>query len=575
MTTSVEAARRGARWIALLLALACSVAGCRPRGGGLAPVPERGGIVSLVPSATEMLFAIGAGDQVVGRSLHCDYPAQVSALPSVGSGLEPDVERIVVMAPAHVVITEAQRELPAVGALRAAGIDVVEVPDVALDDVPAALRRLGALAGRVPEAEAEASTFESRIDAVEAAVAGHGAPSALIVVAVDPIFAAGPESRLGELLAVAGGRNVLSDGDWVGIDDELVATGSPEVIIDSSGGDVARWQRLATVPAVRNGRVCVVDADLLARPGPRLAEGAAAMARCLHPDVALADPGPGALATGTQDTHAGPRDTLRLASWNIAWLRAGEAFGRNGRGDGDGVRSPADLERLRVYAQRLDADVVVLQEVEGPEAARHVFPASEWDVHFADEDDLQRVGVVWRRGLDVRPQPDLAALDVGDLRRGVDVAIHFEGQQIRVLGIHLKSGCFTQDWTTSQDNDCPKFGRQVPVVEQWIEERFAEGVAFAVAGDFNRRLGPGDEMWNELDDRNPRALDLVLTTEGLRQQCWDSRYPDYIDHIVLDGRAAAWMVERSFAELVYDEPAELRDVLSDHCPISVVLDPAR
>jgi ABC-type hemin transport system substrate-binding protein/endonuclease/exonuclease/phosphatase family metal-dependent hydrolase len=505
---------------------------------------------------------------VIARSVHCNYPSEVAGLPSIGSGLEPDLERILSLQPTLVVATEAQAGLPAIATLRAAGVSVLLVPDITLDDVPVAIGQIGEATGHVEEATELARSFAADLTAIDAAVAGREPTRALLVVAREPIFAAGPDSRLGALLALAGAQNVLETGDWVAVDDELVVARAPQVIVDASGsGDSAWWGRLHTVPAVANGRICHVDADLLARPGPRLAEGARALARCLHT---------GLVVEAVPTTSLGPPSQIeipgavRLASWNIAWLRAGEAVAVAGRGEGNGRRTEEDLARLARYLEALDADVIVLQEVEGEVGARKVFDAS-WNIYFADETDPQRVGVAWRRHVPLVINDDYAALDVGGVRRGIDFTIQIDSGPIRVLGVHLKSGCFTQDWTTARAEACEKFGLQVPLVEAWIDARAAAGEAFAVVGDFNRRLNPTDEMWRELDDRDPRDLRLLQTTAGRTQQCWASHYPDYIDHIVLGGEAIAWLRPDSFTELVYQEPVEMRDVLSDHCPIAVTL----
>lgn len=549
------------------------------------PPQEVQRIVSLAPSTTEMLFAIGAGAEVVGRSLHCDFPPEVAALPSMGSGLEPNIEAVLAAQPTLVVITEAQSGLPAVQALRDADIGVVEVPDVDLADVTVALGALGEATGHAAEAGAVASAFSAQLDAISEAVAGMRRPRTLLAVGRDPLFVAGPDTRLGQLLERVGATNALDQGEWISADAEVVLSRQPELIVDASGGDLPWWsERFAQVPAVRSGRVCVVDADRLARPGPRLAEAALELAICAHPEL---DAGSLRLvAPRSSDAAQAPvqREVrrsvapanrerparVRVASWNIAWLRADPTRARGaGRGQGQGVRTEADHARLRGVAEAVGADVFVLQEVEGAEAATHVFDPAEWEMIFADEGDVQRVGVVFRRGIDVTNNGDLEALDVGDVRRGVDVTIHLAGGDLRLLGVHLKSGCFSGDYTRASDRDCAKFARQVPIVEQWIEARHTDGAAFMVAGDFNRRLAPTDAMWREIDDGTPAGLDLVLATEGRRQGCWESRYPDYIDHFVYDAQAARMVAADSFAETVYDADESLRDRLSDHCPIAI------
>lgn len=262
-----------------------------------------------------------------------------------------------------------------------------------------------------------------------------------------------------------------------------------------------------------------------------------------------------------------PVDSLEIASWNLAWLNSED-------GKGAIARREADYARLRAYAARLDADVIALQEIADEAAARRVLDPAVYAFAFADERDTQRTGFAYRKTLRVERHPDVAALDVGAVRRGVDITIELGGLRLRLLGVHLKSGCFSGALERSAAA-CAKLRQQLPALEAWVDAREREGVPFAVLGDFNRRLRQGDPFWTELDDRDPVPTDLTLVTEGRKSRCWNGDYPDFIDHIVLDAQAAAWLVPGSFEQLVYDAgDAPHRKTLSDHCPISVQLAPA-
>lgn len=259
-------------------------------------------------------------------------------------------------------------------------------------------------------------------------------------------------------------------------------------------------------------------------------------------------------------------DPLRIATWNVEWLSAQDDFGPN-------PRLEEDYARLTEYVDLIDADVFVVQEVDGPEAAGRVFDPAEWEMYFAEQDIPQRVGVIWRRGLSVTVNGDYEDLDVGGVREGVDVTLHLGSHDVRLLGVHMKSGCWGDDYTLAPSDACEKFARQVPRLEAWVDARMAEGVPFVVVGDFNRRLNPTDPLWRELDDGEPGGGALVLATEGHRQQCWNSRYPELIDHFVLGGPAGDWFQPSSYRETVYlDEHDALEDVLSDHCPLTIALD---
>ncbi len=262
---------------------------------------------------------------------------------------------------------------------------------------------------------------------------------------------------------------------------------------------------------------------------------------------------------------------LKLASWNIAWLTL--------RQPGDPElprslepRSARDLQLLAAYARRLDADIIALQEVDGPEAAAQVFDPRHYAFHFAEESDVQRVGFAVRHGLRVTRNPDLAALDLRprarrSLRRGVDITVEAGAQHLRLLAVHLDAGCHSDALDLSQI--CDSLGQQARILAQWVAARQREGVAFALMGDFNRRMSrPDDDMLRLLQSAAP----LLRVTEGSSSPCWARRGggTPFIDHIMLGGAARQWWQRDSLRVMVYAEQApEYRNRLSDHCPISV------
>jgi endonuclease/exonuclease/phosphatase family metal-dependent hydrolase len=259
-----------------------------------------------------------------------------------------------------------------------------------------------------------------------------------------------------------------------------------------------------------------------------------------------------------------PVDGVEIATWNVAWLH-----GQDGKGTI--ARREADYARLRAYAARLDADIVALQEVAGEDAAARVLDPALYAFAMSRERDTQRTGFAYKKTLAVTRHPDVVELDVGGLRQGVDIGVRVGSEELRLLAVHLKSGCFGGALGRG-GAACDKLRQQLPALEAWIDAREREGVPFAVLGDFNRRLRADDEVWRELDDRAPVPADLTLVTDGQRSRCWNGKYPDFIDHIVLDAQAAAWLVPGSFEQLLYDEAdARHREKLSDHCPISVRL----
>jgi endonuclease/exonuclease/phosphatase family metal-dependent hydrolase len=292
-----------------------------------------------------------------------------------------------------------------------------------------------------------------------------------------------------------------------------------------------------------------------------------ALVACRSPsESALTPAAPAAAASA--DTRAAPsaQRPLRLASWNLDWLNR-----RNQRGPVQ--RSDADYERLRRHAQRLAADVVAVQEVDGEEALRRVFPEAEYDYHVTSQREVQRAGFAYRKGLEVERHPDLEALNVGGVRSGADLTLRANGQSLRLLSVHLKSACFSAS-LRSPKAACVKLALQLPVLERWIDERAAAGEPFLVLGDFNRRLNASDEFYAELDDGEPPNADLTLLSDGYVSKCWEGKYPELIDHMLLSRDALPWLKPGSFAQLEYElADARFKQRLSDHCPISVVLIP--
>jgi endonuclease/exonuclease/phosphatase family metal-dependent hydrolase len=258
---------------------------------------------------------------------------------------------------------------------------------------------------------------------------------------------------------------------------------------------------------------------------------------------------------------------LKLATWNLAWLTTRPADDPELPRDVT-RRDRDDLARLRGYANRLAADVVALQEVDGPEAAGQVLDPAAWRFFFPDERDVQRSGLAVRRGIPAQQNPDLAALDLRagarfSLRRGTDVTVGEGRSALRILSVHLNAGCREAD---DRGRECESLLRQAEILAGWIEARHRAGEAFALAGDFNRRFDRDGTIFPALE----RAAPLTRATAGRSNPCWGGR--PFIDHILLGGAAREWLVPGSLRVLVYAErEAEWRRRLSDHCPVSVIL----
>lgn len=230
---------------------------------------------------------------------------------------------------------------------------------------------------------------------------------------------------------------------------------------------------------------------------------------------------------------------LKLATWNLAWLTLRQ-YGDPDLPRGLPVRTPGDLDLLARYARRLDADIVALQEVDGPEAAARVFDPGHYAFFFPAEQDVQRTGFAVRRTLRVTQNPDLEALDLHprarfSLRRGTDITVEAGDQRLRLLSVHLDKGCRDAP-LASPGRDCESLSRQAAILAGWAAERRRESIPFAILGDFNRAMaGPEDDLLRALAPVGP----LLRVTEGVSDPCWaGARGPRrFIDHILLGGVA--------------------------------------
>lgn len=255
-----------------------------------APAAAAQRVVSLSPSATEVMAALGAAEMLVGVDDYSAFPSEVSRLPKVGSYLTPNLEIIVALRPTLVIVDDVHGQTA--GALDDAGIATVACAIHALPDVKAALRAVAARIGRAPDAERVVQAIDAALDHA-AAQRPARRPRVLAVIDREPgglgsLVTAGPGSWIDELLAVVGGDNVLSAAGvrYPKISAEEVLRTRPDVILDlsySARQGIAPWERLA-VPAVAEHRVRALDDAYLIAPSPRVAEALAALARAIRID---------------------------------------------------------------------------------------------------------------------------------------------------------------------------------------------------------------------------------------------------------------------------------------------------
>lgn len=279
------------RLLALLLFVACGSAGAEIRvrdDTGVAvvlAVPARR-IVSLAPHATELLFAAGAGERVVAVVRGSDHPQAARALPVIGDAHALDVERILLARP-DLVVTWPWTAPAQVEKLRARGVPIYTSDPQTIDGIATSLERVGALAGTPEVAAVAARAFR---DKFAAAVAGSRASGVRVFYAIwhEPLYTIGGRHLVSQAIAACGGENVFAAlvVPAPQVSAEAVIAARPQVIL--AGTDDAKrpewldaWQRWPGIPAVRDDRLRVVDANLLHRPGPRFADGVAQLCAAL------------------------------------------------------------------------------------------------------------------------------------------------------------------------------------------------------------------------------------------------------------------------------------------------------
>ena len=263
---------------------------------------------------------------------------------------------------------------------------------------------------------------------------------------------------------------------------------------------------------------------------------------------------------------------LKLATWNLEWLTARPAGDPALPADVQ-PKGDADIAILRRYAALLDADVVAFQEVDGPEIAARIFPPEYYALHLTEDHVVQRVGFAVRRGVAFTANADLRALDlypnaVRHLRSGADITLRLgDGRALRVLAVHLKTGCREDGLAGSARSECVTLRGQLVPLQSWVAARREAGEPFVLMGDFNRWLDGGREgFWMGLTEGGT----LGRATAGRTSPCWGGG--GFIDHILAGGAAQEWMDAASLRVLVYREKgAAWKERLSDHCPVSVRL----
>ena len=254
--------------------------------------PQR--IIPLAPNLTEILYFLGLGDRVVGVTTFSSYPPEAALKPKVGSYINLNVEKIISLAPDLVIGTVGGNDRAVIELLEQAGIQAFIVNPRDVGQVIETISTIGRVCGLPERAETLSEGLTHRVDLVLERTRAGERPLVFLQINIQPIMTVNKKTFHHDLIRLAGGRNMAQDEPitYPRISIEEVLQRKPEVIIISSMERAGRfekarqdWLKWPSIPAVQNGRIHLIDSDLIDRPSPRLVQGLEAMARFIHPEV--------------------------------------------------------------------------------------------------------------------------------------------------------------------------------------------------------------------------------------------------------------------------------------------------
>jgi iron complex transport system substrate-binding protein len=278
--------------------LAVVLASCARSHGGPPPGASAHRIVSVSPATTEALYAIGAGDRAVGRSKFCDWPPEALALPIVGGFVNVDLEAVLQLQPDLVIGAPGPASGRLADQLKSRGIASWFPSIESFAAIDAMIAGLGERTSHEEGARAVGRRVDDAARAIELSLEHEPSPRVLVVLEAAPVVAAGPHDFIDEMVHRARAVNVLTNGaPWQTLGFEAIMQLDPDIVVDAAHvGDGSASVMNATaqgwkeVRAVREGRVVQLHDPTIIRPGPRVAQGLAALARALHPGVAVPAP---------------------------------------------------------------------------------------------------------------------------------------------------------------------------------------------------------------------------------------------------------------------------------------------
>jgi iron complex transport system substrate-binding protein len=250
-------------------------------------------IITLAPNLTEIVYAVGAGERLVGNTTYCDYPPEARRVAKVGDTLHPNVEQIIALRPQLILISTASQIEAFTRQLDERGIAVYITDPRDLEGVFRSIKEIGELLGERERAEKLIGDLRSRVAKIEETIGRQQPVRLFYQVSNEPLYTAGRESYITDLIRRAGGVSVTAEvpGAWPRYSKEAALAARPEAIVmatgDSMGADANAQinAALKNSPAAINGRVYAINGDYLSRPGPRLVDGLEQMARVLHPEA--------------------------------------------------------------------------------------------------------------------------------------------------------------------------------------------------------------------------------------------------------------------------------------------------
>ena len=250
-------------------------------------------VVSLAPSITEMLFALGLDREIVAVTQFCDYPPQALTKRKVGYS-NPSIEAIVALNPDLIIAPREFLRADLLGKVEQLQIPLVVLAANSVSDITTHLTKLGAIFGRAAQADAAITRLQERIDSIHQVTAARPGVRVLYVLNSHPLITVGPGSFIHELIGLAGGVNIAGNTatPYPRLNMEVVLREDPDVLVFPVGkvesvplSEQQVWQQWPALSAVKHGQLRHVASDLLNRPGPRIGDGLEALARAIHPEA--------------------------------------------------------------------------------------------------------------------------------------------------------------------------------------------------------------------------------------------------------------------------------------------------